>query len=242
MRAKLKVLQFAYGTSLYGAERWILTLIRYLDPEAVETTVACIKDAETASLPLLDGARARGFETVVIDAEHRLLRSSVRGLREVTRDLGIDIVHTHGGRQDIVSLLARRKSSFKLLATPHGWEATGSIKSKTFDYINKWCYRWFDSVAPLSRGLVDDLKCVPLAGDKICLIRNGVDLKEIEDVAPVSGLVPKQESESDFVIGFVGRLIEGKGCSVLLRALQKLPRAGWCCLVFGDGPLRLRRA
>lgn len=231
-------MQFSYGESLYGAERWILTLVKHLDPAVVETVVVAIRDADTDRLPLVETARELGFETAVIDARRRLLRSSVRGLREIVRDLEIDVIHTHGGRQDIVALLARLKSPFRLLATPHGWEATGTVKSKTFDYVNKWCYLGFDAVAPLSSGLVGDLKCVSLSRRKIRLIPNGVDLDEVESAEPAPGLLPRQVDPEDFVIGFIGRLIPGKGCSVLLEALEKLPPGGWCCLIFGDGPLR----
>ncbi len=238
MTARLRVLQFSYGESLYGAERWVLTLIKYLDPELIETVVAAIRDTDTEHLPLVEAAREQGFETAVIDGRRHLIHSSVRGLRDLTRDLEIDVVHTHGGRQDIVALLARRRRRFRLLATPHGWEATGTVKSRTFDYVNKWCYLGFDAVAPLSAGLVEDLKCVPLPGRKIELIPNGVDLDEVHGAAPVEGLLPKQRAESDFVIGFIGRLIPGKGCSVLLRALEKLPPSGWCGVIIGEGPLR----
>lgn len=238
MSVKLRVLQFSYGESLYGAERWILTLIKYLDPELIETVVAAIRDEDTEGLPLLEAATEQGFETAVIDGRRHVLRSSVRGLSGVTRNLGIDVVHTHGGRQDIVALLARRGRAFRLLATPHGWEATGTIKSRTFDYVNKWCYLWFDAVAPLSSGLVEDLKCVPLPGRKVEFIPNGVDLDEVQRAAPVEGLLSKQREESDFVIGFIGRLIPGKGCRVLLQAFEKLPSSGWCGVIIGEGPLR----
>ena len=78
MAGKLRVLQFSYGESLYGAERWILTLIKYLDPELIETVVAAIRDEDTERLPLVEAASEQGFETVVIDGRRHLLRSSSR--------------------------------------------------------------------------------------------------------------------------------------------------------------------
>lgn len=238
MASPIRVMQFAYGESLYGAERWVLTLIKHLDRAAIETVVVAIRDADTHGLTLVETARDLGFETIVIDARHRLLHSSVRSIRGIVEELDIDVIHTHGGRQDIIALIARLGCPFRLVATPHGWEATSTMKSKLFDYVNKWCYLGFDAVAPLSTGLVDDLKCVPVPRRRVRLIPNAVDIDEVECAEPAPGLLPKQFNLQDYVIGFVGRLIPGKGCSVLLQALGRLPPSGWCCLILGDGPLR----
>ncbi len=39
----IRVLQLGSPTGLYGAERWILALIRHLDPSKVESIVGVIK-------------------------------------------------------------------------------------------------------------------------------------------------------------------------------------------------------
>ena len=44
MAERLRVLQFSYGESLYGAERWILTLIKHLDPELIEQLIGTIRE------------------------------------------------------------------------------------------------------------------------------------------------------------------------------------------------------
>jgi len=45
-------------------------------------------------------------------------------------------------------------------------------------------------------------------------------------------------SEGPFTIGFVGRLLPGKGLNVLAGALEKLKAETWRLLVVGDGPER----
>lgn len=59
MNAPLRVLQLATCGLLYGAERWILALIRNLDPALVESHVAVIIDQPEAEAPLL-AARGTG--------------------------------------------------------------------------------------------------------------------------------------------------------------------------------------
>jgi glycosyltransferase involved in cell wall biosynthesis len=45
-----------------------------------------------------------------------------------------------------------------------------------------------------------------------------------------------RRSENDFLIGYVGRIVEAKGLRTLVKALQQLPRANWKLAVVGTGP------
>ena len=48
----IRVLQLGSPTGLYGAERWILALVKHLSPDHVESVVATIKDAPGDVPPL----------------------------------------------------------------------------------------------------------------------------------------------------------------------------------------------
>lgn len=43
-------------------------------------------------------------------------------------------------------------------------------------------------------------------------------------------------AEGEFVVGYLGRLVEEKGLATLLRALQQLPNLNWRCVIAGSGP------
>jgi glycosyltransferase involved in cell wall biosynthesis len=240
VRRPLRVLQLAAGHALYGAERWVLTLVKHLDPVRVRTTVACLRDADSASLPLLDEARRAGLETLAIDARRKPIVSAVRELRAALLAHPIDIVHTHGVREDLVALMASHGMPVKLLSTPHGWETKCSFKERARTLLNKAVFLGFDAVAPLSEELRAAMRTVPLSRARIHLIRNAVDLSEVDNAEPVEGPLPGQFAAGDFVIGYIGRLIPGKGVRVLLEALGHLPPTGWVCLVIGEGPERER--
>ena len=239
-RRRMTVLQFAYGTSLYGAERWVLALIKHLDPSRVETVVGCIRDADSPDLPLIDEAERLGFRTLILDGRRRLIASSTSALRAGIDRHMIDVVHSHGTRQDVIALLATRLSGrpIPLLSTPHGWEARGSLKVKLSDALNKAIFPFFDAVAPLSPGLVDSLRAVPIPASKLHLIPNAVDLSEVEGAVPLPGPLTEHSRDDDFAIGYLGQLILRKGVDVLVRALSRLDATGWCCLILGDGPSR----
>jgi glycosyltransferase involved in cell wall biosynthesis len=237
---RLRVLQFAYGERLYGAERWVLTLIKHLDPAKVQTTVGCLLDADSSTLALIDEAKRLGFETRVIEARRNLIGSATRGLRAAIRSRGIDIVHSHGVRQDVLTLLASRGLPVKIVSTSHGWEARCSLKERARMLVNKAAFVGFDAVAPLSEDLRESVRIFPVAEGRVHLIQNGVDLSEVDTARPVEGPLPGQTDPGDFVIGYIGQLIRRKGVEVLLEALSRLPASGWSCSVIGEGPERER--
>jgi glycosyltransferase involved in cell wall biosynthesis len=234
----VRVLQLATGERLYGAERWVLALVRHLDPAAVTTTVACLRDGSVERLPLVEEARRLGLPAIVLDAR-RGLAAGVRALRALLGRGEVDVLHTHGVREDVAALLARRRP-VRLLATPHGWETRCSLKERARAALDRLALLGFDAVAPLSRELHAAVRRLPLPRSRVHLIENGVDLGEVDAARPVEGPLPGQGGPGDLVVGYVGRLVPGKGLEVLLAALRRLPPAGWVALIVGEGPGRER--
>jgi glycosyltransferase involved in cell wall biosynthesis len=230
----IHVVQFGSGNALYGAERWILALIRYLDPARVRTTVVTLKDAPDCPTALVDEARRRGVAAEWIEAPGRLSRRGVRAFADLCRREGADIVHTHGYKPDLYGLLARRRGGYRLLATPHGWNHQRDAKEALYELVNQWIFPFCDQVAPLSEGLRKSLRGLPIRSGRLTVIENGVDVGEIEAVPPAPG-----GTDGDgFRIGFVGQLIPRKGLDVLLEALARLPPEAWRCDILGEGPAR----
>ena len=59
----IRVFQLGSPSDLYGAERWILALIKHLDPSKVESIVGVIKDEPKLDAPLCELAANLGFQT-----------------------------------------------------------------------------------------------------------------------------------------------------------------------------------
>ncbi|MBG0780560.1 MAG: glycosyltransferase, partial [Desulfotignum balticum] len=118
----IRVLQLGSPAGLYGAERWILALVRHLDPAKVESVVGVIKDDPgKADPPLIREAAALGFQTVTINAPGRINLSAVRRLRQYIFANKIDILHTHWYKTDMIGFLAVMGTRCKIISTPHGW-------------------------------------------------------------------------------------------------------------------------
>ena len=82
---------------MYGAERWILALIKHLSVDTVESIVGVIQDGSgNGETDLCRYAAEAGFETVEFQSPGRLSRSAIKKIRQFIRANEIDIIHTHG--------------------------------------------------------------------------------------------------------------------------------------------------
>ncbi len=232
----LRVLQLGSPTGMYGAERWILALVKHLDPAEVESIVGVIVDEPGLEAPLLKHAAGLGFRTVAIEAMGRVNRAAVRRLREYLLREDIDVLHTHFYKSDLIGLLATRGTRVKLVTTPHGWSTDAGPALKAYEALDRAAFRWFDAVVPLS----DDLHAglVGRAGPGLQLIRNGVDLGEIEAVTTPAAEAVAWRAAGEFVVGYVGQLIPRKGLDVLLRAFGAAELPSGRLVLVGEGPQR----
>ena len=112
---KLHVLQMGNPTELYGAERWIIALIRNLDPYEILSIVSVIRDNPGLIAPLCREARFLRVKTHVFKAYGRFNWKAVKQLSNYIVDNNIDILHTHGYKTNVVGLLPQYKQNVKLL-------------------------------------------------------------------------------------------------------------------------------
>ena len=235
-KEKLKVLQLGSPTGLYGAERWILALTSHLDRQRVDSTVAVIRDDVSLAAPLCVEADRLGIKTLVFEAEGRVNFSAVSRLRAYIRDKGVDILHTHAYKQDIIGLLASIGTSCKCVSTPHGWSREADLKLWCYERLNRAIFPFFDAVVPLSDELYRPLLRIPGLKKRLHLIRNGVDLTEIEAATACVSRLRRWNQQGIFVIGYIGQLIGRKGLDVLLEAVGSLPHdLDWRLVIIGEG-------
>lgn len=102
--------------------------------------------------------------------------------------------------------------------------------------------RWASQASAASiavcRALRDEMCELGLDGERITVLRNGVDLQQFS-------AVPREAARSRLGLGgplllSVGYLIERKGHDLLIRGLTQLPQ--YCAVIVGDGELRTQLA
>ncbi|MEW6428228.1 MAG: glycosyltransferase [Thermodesulfobacteriota bacterium] len=235
----IKVLQLGSPTGLFGAERWILALIKHLDPKKIESIVGVIKDDPRQSAPLCQEAEKLRFETHLFGARGKVCVAAINQIHKYIKENKIDILHTHFYKTDLLGLLATRGTGCKIISTPHGWDANADFKLWCYEALDRLLFCFMHGVAPLSHNLHQGLQRFRLLPkNKIHLIRNGVDLSEIATVSTASDEILSLKSSGVFLLGYVGRLAPGKGLDTLLYALSLLKQEPVELVIIGEGPER----
>jgi glycosyltransferase involved in cell wall biosynthesis len=234
----LRVMQLGSPTALYGAERWILALIRHLDQTQVESVVAVIRDDPRLEAALCRRAGELGFQTRIFEAYGRANWAAVSGLRAYILENDIQVLHTHGYKTDVIGLLATMRTPCHLVSTPHGWSAQAGPALALYETLDRAIFPLFDAVAPLSEGIFKDLARWPGLRRKLHLIRNGVDIGEIDAIPAVAPELLEWRNTGNFVVGYIGQLIARKGLSVLLEAFARLDLPNKRLAILGEGSQR----
>lgn len=237
-RGKIRVLQLGSPTGLYGAERWILALVNNIDRAKIDAEVAVIRDDPALDADLCKQAETIGVPSTIFEAHGKFNWSAVRQVRSHIVKNGIDILHTHGYKTDIVGMFAVRGTNCKIITTPHGWTVNAGYKLKIYETIDRGAFYFFDGIIPLSEELYNGLKSIPFLRRKLRLIPNGVDLSDIDQGSDIADEIQEWKANGYFVIGYIGRLIQGKGLDILLRALARVKSRNWRLALIGDGDAR----
>lgn len=154
----------------------------------------------------------------------------------IAKKYKIDIMHLHLHKSIIMGVIASIFGSWKVTIHQHS-RIRGYYR--TFLRIFKDYIDAFIAVSETIRGELIHKVFIP--SNKIRIISNHIDLNRFRLTADREltrsnlGIEP-----SDIVLGFVGRLVEQKGCEILLKAIRNLPKIKYTIilLIIGEGELR----
>lgn len=219
----VRVLQFITPSGFYGAERWILALANNSDPTRVIHDLAVTHEGPGQDLRIVELYPPQAGTVQIIPAKGRFDPGIVKNLVRIIREGDIDVIHTHGYKSDILGFMAARIAGIKCVSTPHGFSGNVGWKLGLFIWIGTRFFRHFDTVAPLSDELMADMRRFGVRDDRLQLILNGVDLKEIRSTVEAAGTPTLvEEAGGTRRIGFVGQLIPRKAVGDLIEVFDDL--------------------
>jgi len=177
----------------------------------------------------------------------------VSQLYKIVRSKDVDIIH---GLSDFSTHTASAASISTMTNVPFvytiqniGWR-TNNLVSDTLMKLYEWSVelsiaRKADKVILLSERLMPRAKKLNVKEDKIAIVPPGVDCNYFDPERPEvksrsAELRGKLDLAEDKIIGYVGRLLQGKGMYYLISAMKRLKdeHSDVTLLIIGDGPER----
>ena len=245
-QSKIRVLHVIESLGLGGAERRLVSDLRWLDRERYDHRVVYLTTAQDlrAEIEAL-GIRAEGLKL-------RSVRQWPAGVVRLTRLLRAwrpEIVHTQVFGADVYgrisATLARVPIVLSTVQTMPYDPQLGPFYSRKRKVVDRLTARlWVDRFVAVSEAVREGLsREFGIRSSQISLIPNGVDLTRFAPrpagrsaVRASLGLV-----DAEMVVLIVGRLIPEKNHATLIRAIHGLGRE-WSrvrLLIVGEGPLRV---
>lgn len=237
----MRILCLISSNGFFGAENVVMQLGREFDCHPnLRIIIGVIATNQMAKVEMVDICRQLGLNTVVFANNGKIDFQTIAVLRKYVANNGIDIIHSHGYKANVYSVLATLQSSASIIATCHNW-IDNSFKNKLYKILDCLTIRWFNYVVAVSSEVKRTLVDYGINSNKLNVVRNGVNINTFADCK--KDLSFKKDIGIDkqlLVIGIVGRLSEEKGHELLFRVFMKIVSVvpGICLLVIGDGHLR----
>ncbi|MEU6844203.1 glycosyltransferase [Streptomyces sp. NPDC046716] len=238
----MKVLHVITGLGAGGAEQQLRLLLRHVP--GTHDVVTLTNPGQVADALRRDGVRVTHLG-MAGNRDGRALPRLVRLIREGRYDL----VHTHLYRACLYGRIAARIAGVRaVVATEHSLGDT-QIEGRPLTRSVRALYRTGERLGrttiAVSPAVADRLGAWGVARDRVRIVPNGVDVPRFafDAGARAAARTALGLPADAFVVGGVGRLVEGKRFDVLVEALRELPDDVHLLLV-GTGPQEeaLRRA
>lgn len=225
-----------------GPEKTILHGAAAADPSRYAVTVCYLRAPKDPLFGIGERAERLGLDYQEIAERHPFDSGVLAALRRLVRQRGIEIVHAHDYKTDLLACLLARLERVVPLATVHGW--TGHSRRERWLYypLDKRVLVRFPRLIAVSGTIRRELLRRGVRPERVRTILNGIDPRSFRRdparrpaVRAALGLAPE-----DIVLGAVGRLEPQKRFDRLLAVLadlrQRRPRLR--LVLVGEGSLR----
>jgi len=222
---------------MYGAESVILNLARGLRDAGHPCVLGVFANSLNPNLQLHQKAIEEEIPSHPFPCKGQFDPTVVRRIRDLAKETGADIIHTHGYKADVYTRLAMLDYGVPLVSTCHNW-LDENWRTSLYGVVDRFVLRCFARVVAVSEEVRQRLLEAGVRQERIRIIPNGIDLRPFR---VERGPDPADWSaDRPAVVGMVGRLSAEKGVDLFLRAASQvtgaIPHARF--VVVGDGPDR----
>jgi len=224
---------------VFGPEKTVLNECLALEAAGWRARIVNLWDTE--DVPMSHKARCAG-------ARYEVLRTAgkfdIAAIRALARQLRVEpdvVVHSHGYKADLYTLLAARMAGVPVMTSAHGWTSENA-KVRLYERLQAYLWRWFDRVVAVSQSYRALAQAAGVPERKLVVVHNAIrsnyqvpDAGQRRRSRALLGL-----ADGDVAIAVIGRLGIEKGHRLFVEAAGRLaPRHGQAqFLIIGDGAER----
>jgi glycosyltransferase involved in cell wall biosynthesis len=227
-----------------GPDKTILAGAAASDPSRYNVTVCYLRDGRDGQFSIAARAASMGITFEAVDERHSFDAGVWPALRRIVEERGIDIVHSHEYKTDLLALLLAWRTGVIPLATVHNWCGLTARERFLYYPIDKYLLRRFPLVIAVSPQIRAELERCGVRPDRIRTLLNGVDVVRFQRDPAVSAAARAELgiAADDIVVGAVGRLEGEKRFDLLIAAVAALRRRypRLRLMLAGDGSWRPR--
>jgi glycosyltransferase involved in cell wall biosynthesis len=242
MTKRVRILHLRPSGFVGGPERQILRYAQ-VDQFGATTTVVGTFVGEHEGRALVEAARDRGLETLLLPAGAFGDCTALPGLVRALREREISLICAHGYQSDIMGIIAGLAGRVPVACFLRGW-TWEDWKVRAYEAMDRTSLHFARCVVCLSETQAARLRRRRSLRNKVRVVLNVVEERSItsEQRLRVRQEVRRRFGFSDDarVVAMAGRLSPEKGTEYFLRAAQQLPGQTPFArfVVFGDGRLR----
>lgn len=210
-----KILHFRSPSGLYGAERVILSLSKYIP----NSMIAVLIDKREPHPELYEEAVKLGIRAYKIPSRGRFDPTIWIRLFDIIRKEKVNIIHCHDYKTIFYGSLLLYPG-LKKVVTLHGDTGkTGIVKF--YEALSYSFLKFYSKISVVSNQLYNKaLRFVPES--KVFLIKNGIELKELSSAdtkIKMEHIIDQYNLKQCTIISVIGRLSYEKGQDILLDGI-----------------------
>jgi len=230
-----KVLHLRASGGILGAENVIKEIAIKSRLFGYESIVGIIYDTDDTYPEYVDFLKNYKIETVVFKGNGKIDTKRIKEIRKYVNDNKIDLLHSHGYKEDYNSLLT--KQDMPKIATNHLWKRT-NLKSKLYTLVDALFLQFFNIVTGVSSEIMKDMKKYYLR--RIIKVPNGIDTDFYSPMLKNKDINLKIGIPMDSVIiGMISSITKVKGHEIAIKAFKcvKNTNSNAYLLIVGEGKM-----
>ena len=220
---RIHVVHIIPTLSFGGAERVVVDIINYADPEKFKFSIILFFE----KTEMMAQIKPNDVEVIVAPKRGQLSLGLFTAIQNELAKIKPNIVHTHLFGADVWGRVAAHRLKIPTITTEHNVNLNeGFIKTTVKRFLKNYSRLYTATSGAIA---YDMGKRYGIGAEHIEVIRPGVPVQEYTAIKPVETLAPP------FKLLMLGRLTRQKGQDIALTALARLTRFPWKLSVIGAG-------